>query len=178
MADMQQSGKADKWCAEKRAEEWIEGGNRQDHITDISALHSSIDLACLYITSFIHLHPSYLAVISSNISPHFQPKMSSTVTLTKPHSRAVQAGRVDHSIYPPVEFFHTIDGVIRSHAAETEQKPFICYPVKGASDFEEHTPAEVDRYVDLAARYYVDHGLEPAVSLQEERSRISWIIAN
>lgn len=93
-----------------------------------------------------------------------QPKMSSTMTLTKPHSRAVQAGRVDHSIYPPVEFFHTIDGVIRSHAAESEQKPFLCYPVKGASDFEEHTPAEVDRYVDLAARYYVDHGLEPAVS--------------
>ncbi|KAM0720927.1 hypothetical protein Q7P37_003212 [Cladosporium fusiforme] len=88
--------------------------------------------------------------------------MSLTMTLTKPRQSAAQAGRVDHSIYPPVEYFHTIDGIIRSHAAEHEQKPLICYPAKGASDFEEHTPAEVDRYVDLAAKYYIGHGLEPA----------------
>lgn len=87
------------------------------------------------------------------------------MTVTKPHQGAVQAGRVDHSIHPPIERFHTIDGVVRSHASEREQQPLVCYPIKGASDFEEHTAVEVDRYVDLAARYYIKQGLEPAVSL-------------
>jgi acyl-CoA synthetase (AMP-forming)/AMP-acid ligase II len=78
--------------------------------------------------------------------------------------RPVQTGRMDHSIYPPIERFQTIDGLLRSHAAEQEQKPAICYPVNTSSDFEEHTPAEVDRYTDITAQYYIDQGLEPAVS--------------
>jgi acyl-CoA synthetase (AMP-forming)/AMP-acid ligase II len=80
--------------------------------------------------------------------------------------RPVQAGRIDHSIYPPIERFQTINGLLRSHAAEQEQKPAICYPVNTSSDFEEHTPAEVDRYTDNTAQYYIDHGLEPAVSTE------------
>jgi hypothetical protein len=89
--------------------------------------------------------------------------MSTTTTITKPQPPALQAGVMDHSIYPPIERFQTIDGVIRSHAAEEEQKPAICYPFKTAADFEEHTPAEVDRYTDTAAQYYIDQGLQPAV---------------
>ena len=90
--------------------------------------------------------------------------MSTTTTVTMSEKRPVQAGRMDHSIYPPIERFQTIDGLLRSHAAEQEQKPAICYPVNTSSDFEEHTPAEVDRYTDITAQYYIDHGLEPAVS--------------
>jgi hypothetical protein len=86
------------------------------------------------------------------------------MTVTKPQPPALRAGVMDHSIYPPIERFQTIDGVIRSHAAEEEQKPAICYPVKAAADFEEHTPAEVDRYTDTAAQYYIGQGLQPAVS--------------
>lgn len=73
---------------------------------------------------------------------------------------------MDHSIYPPIERFQTIDGLLRSHSAEQEQKPAICYPVNTSSDFEEHTPAEVDRYTDITAQYYIDHGLRPAVSTE------------
>jgi acyl-CoA synthetase (AMP-forming)/AMP-acid ligase II len=78
--------------------------------------------------------------------------------------RPLQAGRMDHSIYPPIERFQTIDGLLRSHAAEQEQRPAICYPVNTSSDFEEHTPAEVDRYTDITAQYYISHGLKSAVS--------------
>jgi hypothetical protein len=90
--------------------------------------------------------------------------MSTTITITKPTTVTAQVGVMDHSIYPPIERFQTIDGVIRSHAAEQEQKSAICYPVNAAADFEEHTPAEVDRYTDTAAQYYIDQGLRPAVS--------------
>ena len=90
--------------------------------------------------------------------------MSTTTTVTMSEKRPVQAGRMDHSIYPPIERFQTIDGLLRSHAAEQEQKPAICYPVNTSSDFEEHTPAEVDRYTDITAQYYISHGLKPAVS--------------
>jgi hypothetical protein len=92
--------------------------------------------------------------------------MSTTMTVTKPQATpSAQAGVMDHSIYPPIERFQTIDGLIRSHAAEHDQKPAICYPVKAAADFEEHTPAEVDRYTDITAQYYIDQGLKPAVRI-------------
>ena len=90
--------------------------------------------------------------------------MSTTMTVTKPTAVSARAGVMDHSIYPPIERFQTIDGVVRSHAAEHEQKPAICYPVNAAADYEEHTPAEIDRYTDTTAQYYVGHGLQPAVS--------------
>ena len=91
--------------------------------------------------------------------------MSTTMTVTKPTaSVSARAGVMDHSIYPPIERFQTIDGVVRSHAAEQEQKPAICYPVSAAADFEEHTPADVDRYTDITAQYYINQGLPPAVS--------------
>jgi hypothetical protein len=97
--------------------------------------------------------------------------MSTTMTVTKPAaSVSARAGVMDHSIYPPIERFQTIDGVVRSHAAEQEQKPAICYPVNAAADFEEHTPAEVDRYTDIAAQYYINQGLQPAVRTETFRN--------
>ena len=70
-----------------------------------------------------------------------------------------------HAGYPAIENFMTIDGLLKSHAAEPDaaQKPLICYPVRGAADFEEHTAGDLDRYTDVAVRYYMEKGLQPAV---------------
>ena len=70
----------------------------------------------------------------------------------------------DFSRHPPPEKFITIDGLLRSHAAEADQKPLVCYPHSGVSDFEEHTAKDLDRYVDLAVQFYIRNGLKPAVS--------------
>ena len=70
----------------------------------------------------------------------------------------------DFSRHSPIEQYQTIDSLLRSHAAETEQKPLICYPATGVSDFEEHTAAAIDRYTDLAVQHYIENGLQPAVS--------------
>lgn len=88
---------------------------------------------------------------------------TTTATPTSAPSTA-QLGRADHSRFPPIEQFHTIDGLLRNHAAEHDQKPLICYPVHTASDFEEYTAAEIDRCVDITAQYYIQHGLPLAVS--------------
>lgn len=71
-----------------------------------------------------------------------------------------------HARYPPVEKFLTIDGLLRSHAAEPDaaQKPLVCYPIRGSNDFEEHTARDLDRYTDVVAHYYMEQGLSPAVS--------------
>lgn len=76
----------------------------------------------------------------------------------------------DFSRHPPVENFHTIDGLLRSHAAEPQQKPLVCYPVNAVSDFEEHTAAEIGKYADQAAQFYIGHGLQPAVCMSH-----SWL---
>jgi len=88
--------------------------------------------------------------------------MSATTTLAP---SPASLGRADHSRFPAIEEFHTIDNLLRSHATENDQKPLICYPVHTASDFEEHTAVDIDRYVDIAAGYYVRHGLAAAVSI-------------
>lgn len=70
-----------------------------------------------------------------------------------------------HASHPPFEQFATIDGLLQSHAAQPNQSkvPLICYPIRGAADFEEHTAGDLDRYTDVVARYYMEHGLPPAV---------------
>lgn len=57
----------------------------------------------------------------------------------------------------------TIDGLLRSHAAEPDQTPLVCYPYQGVSDFEEHTAKDIERYTNLAVQFYLRYGLEPAV---------------
>ena len=69
----------------------------------------------------------------------------------------------DFSRHPPIEKFITIDGMLKSHAAQSEQKPLICYPENGVSDFEEHTAADIDEYTNAAVEFYIRNGLEPAV---------------
>ncbi|OQO09905.1 hypothetical protein B0A48_04259 [Cryoendolithus antarcticus] len=84
---------------------------------------------------------------------------TTTTTTVKP---TISATKADHSAYPPIESFLTIDGLLRSHASEHDQPPLVCYPVQTASDFEQHTAADVNRYVDTACEFYVKHGLSPA----------------
>lgn len=70
-----------------------------------------------------------------------------------------------HAGYPPIERFMTIDGLLKDHAAQPDQakRPLISYPVRKADDYEEHTAGDLDKYTDLAARYYMEKGLPPAV---------------
>lgn len=70
-----------------------------------------------------------------------------------------------HAAYPPVERFMTIDGLLKSHVAQPDgaRRPLICYPIRDANDFEEHTAADLDRYTDVAVQYYMNQGLVPAV---------------
>lgn len=74
-----------------------------------------------------------------------------------------------HAGYPAIERFMTIDGLLKSHAHEVDEarRPLICYPVRGAADFEEHTANDLDRYTDVAVRYYMEKGLPPAVSIDQ-----------
>ncbi|KAJ5145124.1 hypothetical protein N7448_002516 [Penicillium atrosanguineum] len=69
-----------------------------------------------------------------------------------------------HAGYPAIENFMTIDGLLKSHATETvdARRPLICYPVRGAADFEEHTASDLDRYTDVTVRYYMQKGLQTA----------------
>jgi hypothetical protein len=69
----------------------------------------------------------------------------------------------DFTRHPPIENFVTIDGLLKSHAAEEEQRPLVCYPYKGVNDFEEYTAAAIDQYTDLAVQFYIENGLKPAV---------------
>jgi hypothetical protein len=72
-----------------------------------------------------------------------------------------------HDSYPPFEHFATIDGLLRSHAAQPDeaQIPLICYPVRNVADFEEHTAGSIDRFTDAAVNYYMERDLSPVVRL-------------
>ena len=69
----------------------------------------------------------------------------------------------DFSRHSPIENFMTIDGLLKSHASEAEQRPLICYPKDGVDDFEEYTAADIDSYANAAAAFYIESGLLPAV---------------
>ena len=91
------------------------------------------------------------------------------MTNSVPESQPSQPGGFSHAAYPHIDKYLTIDGLLKSHAAEEEQSPAICYPAHGVADYEEHSAADIDRYVDVAARFYVQQGLEPAVRLSFKR---------
>ncbi|KAJ5577390.1 uncharacterized protein N7459_006354 [Penicillium hispanicum] len=104
--------------------------------------------------------------------------MTTTTTLTTVAMQPSQTGDIAtrllngtlHAGYPPVVDFGTIDGLLRSHASQPDEtrKPLICYPVREAADFEEYTASELDRYTDVAARYYMQSGLPPADPRREQ----------
>lgn len=89
-----------------------------------------------------------------------------TATMSSPAQAQTQHAfkPVDHSANPPPEKFHTIDGLIRSHAAEPDQPPLICYPRSSVEDFEEWSAEALDRFTDAAVARFMKQGLAPAVS--------------
>lgn len=91
---------------------------------------------------------------------------TTTTTITVPEAGQAFSLKLAHhdASYLPIARFNTIDGVVKSHAAEPEQTPLICYPKNGASDYEEHTGKDLDRFIDAAVQHYIRNGLAPAVS--------------
>jgi hypothetical protein len=89
--------------------------------------------------------------------------MSTTSMTTTTTVQAAEAGRISHEAYPPIDLFQTIDGLLKSHAAEKDQRPLLCYPAHGVADFEEHTGADLDDYTDRAVNFYLHHGVGVAV---------------
>ncbi|KIW18118.1 hypothetical protein PV08_02406 [Exophiala spinifera] len=82
-----------------------------------------------------------------------QPSSTTTTTQTSPGASR-----------PPPSTYWTIDGLLRSHASDSEDgdRPMFAYPASGASDYEVHTVKAVDRYVDAACWWYQKQGLEAA----------------
>lgn len=88
---------------------------------------------------------------------------TTTVTIPAPaNEKSTESGIADR---PQPSFYSTIDGLIRSHAAEDSDIPMIGYPAHGVSDYEVHTAKTVDRYVDAACWWYQKQGLQPAVGI-------------
>ncbi|KAI2792345.1 hypothetical protein POX_b02382 [Penicillium oxalicum] len=85
-----------------------------------------------------------------------------------------------HAGYPPFEQFATIDGLLKAHAAQPDEAkvPLICYPVRGAADFEQHTAGDLDRYTDIAVRYYTGNGLPPADPSLEQAPVVALLVGS
>ncbi|KAJ5555047.1 Male sterility NAD-binding [Penicillium sp. DV-2018c] len=85
-----------------------------------------------------------------------------------------------HSQWPTHEQFATIDGLLKSHAAQPDeaQHPLICYPVHGAADFEKHTAGAIDRYTEVAVRYYMQQGLAPADPNLEKAPVVAMLVGS
>lgn len=91
---------------------------------------------------------------------------TATETITVPEAEQPFTLKLAHhdASYLPIARYQTIDGLLKSHAAEPDQTPLICYPKSTASDFELHTGRDLDQFVDAAVQFYVKNGLQPAVS--------------
>lgn len=86
-------------------------------------------------------------------------------TITVPEAEQPFTLKLAHhdASYLPTSKYQTIDGLLKSHAAEPHQTPLICYPKSTASDFELHTGQDLDCFTDAAVQFYLNNGLEPVV---------------
>ncbi|KAJ6117340.1 hypothetical protein N7512_007065 [Penicillium capsulatum] len=106
--------------------------------------------------------------LASNLAPMVTLTETATTVALQPSQNDDIATRLLngtlHAAYPPVEQFMTIDGLLKSHVAQPDsaRRPLICYPIRNADDFEEHTATDLDRYTDVAVHYYMKQGLLPA----------------
>lgn len=64
--------------------------------------------------------------------------------------------------------FYLLDDVFKLRAADKIQIPLVAFPrsERAVTDFEYHTGQDMDRYVDLAAKYYTEANIK-AVSSQK-----------
>lgn len=62
---------------------------------------------------------------------------------------------------------HTIDEFIRQLGADKDQVPLLAYPEieQGVSRSREFTGKDLDRFVDAAAKYFIELGLGPVVGI-------------
>ncbi|KAJ5357760.1 hypothetical protein N7541_004918 [Penicillium brevicompactum] len=111
-----------------------------------------------------------------------------TVTLTSTAVKPLQTRDIAtrllngtlHSQWPAFEQFETIDGLLKSHAAQPDEGkyPLICYPIRAAADFEEHTAGDIDRYTDVAVRFYMQQGLTAADPSLEQAPVIATLVGS
>ena len=106
--------------------------------------------------------------------PHFELQtLTSSVTTEMVAEESVPMKATvfnDFSRHAPLEKFHTIDGLLKSHAAESDQKPLMCYPKSGVSDFEEYTAKAIDEFVNSAVQYYIENGIQSAVTFSTRQT--------
>ncbi|CAG8080604.1 unnamed protein product [Penicillium olsonii] len=119
---------------------------------------------------------------------HSPKHTMATVTLTSTGVKPLQTKDIAtrllngtlHSQWPAFEQFETVDGLLKSHAAQPDEgkHPLICYPIRGAADFEEHTAGDIDRYTDVAVRFYMQQGLTAADPNLEQAPVIATLVGS
>ncbi len=72
--------------------------------------------------------------------------------------------------------FYLLDDVFKLQAADKVQIPLVAFPKseRAVTDFEYHTGQDLDRYVDLAAKYYTEANVK-AVSSQKVLIALEYI---
>ena len=55
------------------------------------------------------------------------------------------------------------DDLLRLRAMDVIQVPLLCFPTseRGTTDYEQFNGKDLDRFVDQAAKYYINCGLQP-----------------
>ncbi|KAF2827772.1 acetyl-CoA synthetase-like protein [Ophiobolus disseminans] len=72
---------------------------------------------------------------------------------------------------------YTLDELIKRRASELRDLPLLGYPREGLVDFEEHSAAAFDRYIDAAAHALQKRGLKP-VDPELEQAPVVGILAH
>ena len=80
-----------------------------------------------------------------------------------PHATSISVtNRHEHASIEPTEIL-ILDDLIRQRAADKDQVPLLAFPKSetGILDYEEFGGQTLDRFIDQAAKYYVNCGLGP-----------------
>jgi hypothetical protein len=67
---------------------------------------------------------------------------------------------------------YTLDELINRRASELKDAPLLGYPNTGFTDYEEHSAAAIDRYVDAAVVVLQQRGLHAVVSVLRTKCAI------
>ena len=61
-----------------------------------------------------------------------------------------------------LEHFVIVDNLIQARATDIIQTPLFCFSKteRGITDYEGFTGKDIDRFVNHAAKYYLEHGLQ------------------
>jgi hypothetical protein len=67
---------------------------------------------------------------------------------------------------------YTLDELIKRRASQLEDAPLLGYPKTGFTDYEEHSAASIDKYVDAAVVVLQQRGLPVVVSVPQTKCTI------